>query len=91
MIILKTPLPYSEFKGIQKISQYGVVTSLDETAYTKIFQMIVNDNPDQFKNRPVKPQSFEELEHKADGLSDDELKNIAKARLRIKGIQRKFL
>lgn len=80
IVILNRPLDYAIFKDINKINSYGAITYLKEENYNKLFQMIVNDNPGQFENISVCPQSISEQEKEADELTDSILKKIAKKR-----------
>lgn len=50
--------------------------------------MIVNDNPNQFKNSLVKPQSFEKQVSAVDQLPDSDLQKIAKDRSNKQDFQR---
>lgn len=48
---LKHPIPYDTFKGFQKVSNYGAITSLSKENYNrlKLLVMAENDTPDWFR------------------------------------------
>jgi predicted restriction endonuclease len=80
IVLLDNPVEYAEFKGIQRINSFGSITYLKNEVYKKIFQLVVNNNPEQFKDAPIRPQPFKEQVFEASKLSDEKLKKIAESK-----------